>query len=161
MRDDIRCLRSPVEKNLILVCNCNGIETTRNNFNSAPNQKNAINFWTTRSFWRSGDQCSHTENFASNKYLSYLVSMQLRNHADTQPSKRYEGLCDIHDINVGMLQVRENEISLRKWSLVVLRMRNLEGRFVARLTDNSNSFTFGLNASKLLNTDTVRPVGGK
>jgi len=26
-----------------------------------------------------------------------------------------------------MLQVRENEISLRKWSLVVLRMRTLEG----------------------------------
>jgi len=45
--------------------------------------------------------------------MLFLVRMQFHNHADTQPVKCFE--C-IYDIKFGMLQVRKNEISLRKCS---------------------------------------------
>jgi len=43
--------------------------------------------------------------------------MQFNNHVDTQPVKRFESAMRyIYDIKFGMLQVRKNEISLRKCS---------------------------------------------
>jgi len=43
--------------------------------------------------------------------------MQFHNHVDTQPVKRFDGaMRQICDIKFGMLQVRKNEISLRKYS---------------------------------------------
>ena len=51
--------------------------------------------------------------------MCIFVDMKLRNHEDTQPVKPFKwwksyGIGYIHDIKFGMLQVRENEISLRK-----------------------------------------------
>jgi len=45
-----------------------------------------------------------------------LVRMQFRNHVDTQSVKRFRAVRCIYDIKLGMLQVRKNEISLRKCS---------------------------------------------
>jgi len=46
-----------------------------------------------------------------------LVRMHFHNHVDTQPAKRFEkAVRCIYDIKFGMLQVRKNEISLRKCS---------------------------------------------
>jgi len=46
-----------------------------------------------------------------------LVRMHFHNHVDTQPAKRFErDMRYIYDIKFGMLQVRKNEISLRKCS---------------------------------------------
>ena len=43
--------------------------------------------------------------------------MLLRNHVDAQLVKRYKGYAIyIYDIKFALLQVRENEISLRTWS---------------------------------------------
>jgi len=43
--------------------------------------------------------------------------MQFDNYVDTQPAKRFErAMWYIHDIKSGMLQVRKNEILLRKCS---------------------------------------------
>jgi len=43
--------------------------------------------------------------------------MQLRNHADTQPVKRSKGYAIyIYRIKFRMLEVRENELALRKLS---------------------------------------------
>jgi len=82
----------------------------------------------------------HTRNGAnmSNHWLLWWgTSVNCSEHATAQPcrhttSEAFQALkvlCDIYIyyIKFGMLQVRENEISLRKWSLVVLRMRTLEG----------------------------------
>lgn len=44
-----------------------------------------------------------------------LVRVQLSNRVNTQTVKRYKSMRYIHDIKLGMLQVRDNEISLRKW----------------------------------------------
>jgi len=44
--------------------------------------------------------------------MSVSVRMKLRNHAQAKRFKR----CDMFNIKFWMLQVRENEISLRKWS---------------------------------------------
>jgi len=58
-----------------------------------------------------------------------LVSMQLRNHVDAQPvkrCKRWKGeMLYLYDIKCGMLQVRKNEISLRKWSGGIAQLHNL------------------------------------
>jgi len=46
-----------------------------------------------------------------------LVRIQLRIYVDTQPVKRFSverAIRKIYDIKFGMLQVRKNEISLRK-----------------------------------------------
>ena len=60
-----------------------------------------------------------------------LVRMELRNDADTQPVKRfkrYKGYAlQIYDIKFGLLLVRENEISVRKWSVGLAHWRTLEG----------------------------------
>jgi len=45
--------------------------------------------------------------------------MQSRNHVYTQPGKRFKRIYPY--ITFGILQVRENEISLRKWRGAVLR----------------------------------------
>jgi len=46
-----------------------------------------------------------------------LVRMQFQNHEDTQPVKRFDrAMRCIYDIKFGMLQVRKNKISLRKYS---------------------------------------------
>ena len=49
-----------------------------------------------------------------------LVRMQLRNHVDTQTVKRFKcykgnAIHTAYDRKFGMFQVRENDISLRKW----------------------------------------------
>ena len=72
-----------------------------------------------------------------------LVRMQFHCHVDTQPVKRFaRAMRCIHDIKVGMLQVRTNEISLRKCSGGSAHLRTLEGTLVtsgsARF-DNNNS----------------------
>jgi len=49
--------------------------------------------------------------------MLFLVRMQFNNHEDKQPVKRFErAMRCICDIKFGMLQVRKNEISLRKSS---------------------------------------------
>jgi len=58
--------------------------------------------------------------------------MQLHNDADTQLVKRFKrqkvcAIYCIYDIKFYMLQVRENEISLRKWSDSAAHLRTLEG----------------------------------
>jgi len=46
-----------------------------------------------------------------------LVRMQFQNHEDTQPVKRFDrAMRCIYDIKFGMLQVRKNKVSLRKYS---------------------------------------------
>jgi len=46
-----------------------------------------------------------------------LVHMQFHNHVDTQPVKHFDrAMRCIYDIKFRMLQVRKNEISLRKCS---------------------------------------------
>jgi len=55
--------------------------------------------------------------------------MQLRNHADTRTASEtfqaLKGLCHIHlSIKFGMLQVRENEIALRKCLVVSAKSRS-------------------------------------
>jgi len=63
--------------------------------------------------------------------MSVLVQMQLRNHADRQlESEALQGLSDIYciyNINFGMSQVRENEISLPKCYSGTAQLRTLEG----------------------------------
>ena len=57
--------------------------------------------------------------------------MRLRNHVNTQTEKRFKRYNDyaisIYDMKFGMLQVRTNEISLRKWSDGTAQLRTLEG----------------------------------
>jgi len=46
-----------------------------------------------------------------------LVRMQFHNHVDTKPVKRFErSMRCIYDIKLEILQMRKNEISLRKCS---------------------------------------------
>jgi len=45
-----------------------------------------------------------------------LVCMQLRSHEDAQPAKALQVIKWLYDNKFGMLQVRKNEISLRKYS---------------------------------------------
>jgi len=64
-----------------------------------------------------------------------LVRMQVCNHADAQTFKRfkrYKAYATLHDIKFGMLQVRENEISLRKWFGGTAHLRSLEGTLPTR-----------------------------
>jgi len=67
-----------------------------------------------------------------------LVRLQLRNHADTA-FQEVKGLCDFHicDIKFEMLQVRENEISLRKWSGGTAQLRTVEGTLLVAQTVNT------------------------
>jgi len=61
------------------------------------------------------------------------VRMQFHNHVDTQQVKRFErAMRCIYDIKSGMLQVRENEISLRRCSGSSAHLRSLEGTLVTR-----------------------------
>jgi len=61
------------------------------------------------------------------------VRMQFHNHVDTQQVKRFErAMRCIYDIKSGMLQVRENEISLRRCSGSSAHLRSLEGTQVTR-----------------------------
>jgi len=57
--------------------------------------------------------------------------MQLSNHADTQAAKRFEHYKSYaiypYDIKFEMLQMRENEISLRNWSGSTAHLLTLEG----------------------------------
>jgi len=57
----------------------------------------------------------------------------LRPCVDTQTVKRFDrAMRYIHDIKFGMLQVRENEIALRKLSGGSAQLRTLEGTLVIR-----------------------------
>jgi len=72
-----------------------------------------------------------------------LVRMQFHNHVDTQPVKRFErAMRYIYDIKLGMLQVRKNEISLRKCSGSSAHLRTFKGTLVtresARFDNNDN-----------------------
>jgi len=64
---------------------------------------------------------------------------------DTQPVKRFDrAMRYIYDIEFGMLQVRINEISLRKCSGSSAHLRTLEGTLVTREStrcDNNGSET--------------------
>jgi len=55
--------------------------------------------------------------------------MQLRNHVETQAMKRFKrkrAMRYIYDTKFGTLQVRENEISLRKCSCGTAQLRTFE-----------------------------------
>jgi len=71
------------------------------------------------------------------------VRMQFHNHVDTQPVKRFERAMQcIYDIEFGMLQVRNNDISLRECSGSFEQLRTSEGALVTREStrfDNSDS----------------------
>jgi len=64
-----------------------------------------------------------------------LVRIQLRNHVDARPVRRFRcrrayALYTYyiqHDIKFVMLQVRENEISLRRWSCGTALLSTLDG----------------------------------
>ena len=62
---------------------------------------------------------------------------------DTQTVKRFhKAMRYIYNIKFGMLQVRKNEISLRRCSGSSVHLRTLEGRLVTRESarfDNSDS----------------------
>ena len=59
-----------------------------------------------------------------------LVRMQFRNHVDTQPVKRFErSMRCIYDIKLEILQMRKNEISLRKCSAGSAQLCTSEGTF--------------------------------
>jgi len=61
------------------------------------------------------------------------VRMQFHNHVDAQPVKRFDRTMRyICDIKFRMLQVRKNEISLRKCSGGSAHLRTLEGTLVTR-----------------------------
>ena len=71
------------------------------------------------------------------------VRMQFHNHVDTQPVKRFgRAMRCICDIKFGMLQVRKNEISLRKRSGGSPQLRTwgetLVTRESARFDNNDN-----------------------
>jgi len=72
-----------------------------------------------------------------------LVRMQFHNHVDTQPVKRFDrAMRQICDIKFGMLQVRKNEISLRKLSAGSAHLRTSEGTLITRESarfDNNDS----------------------
>ena len=56
------------------------------------------------------------------------VRMQFHNHADTQPVQRFDrAMWYIYDIKLEILQVRKNEISLRKCSAGSAQLRTSEG----------------------------------
>jgi len=58
----------------------------------------------------------------------------LRKHVDAQPKKRFKiwKVYDVYTIfEFGMLQVCENEISVRKWSAGTTHLRALEGTMTA------------------------------
>jgi len=58
------------------------------------------------------------------------VRMQFHNRVDTQPVKRFDSAMRcIYDIKFGMLQVRKNRISLRKYSGGSADLRALEQGF--------------------------------
>ena len=62
-----------------------------------------------------------------------LLRMQLRKHSDAQPVKRFKrwnAMRYVYDIKFEMLQVRQNEISLRKWSGGTAQLRTSEGALV-------------------------------
>jgi len=64
---------------------------------------------------------------------------------DTLTSKAFQavkGLCDAYDIKIGLLQVRENEISLRTWSAGTAHLRSCA---VAHLRRNSGLSAFHLH----------------
>jgi len=68
--------------------------------------------------------------------LLRIERMQLRNHVDTQPMKRSNRYAIyIHHIKFGMLEVRENEISLRKLSGGTAQLRNLAGTLLTNHYD--------------------------
>ena len=59
------------------------------------------------------------------------VRMQFHNHVDTQPVKRFDrAMRYVCHIKFGMLQVRKNEISLRKCSGSSAHLRTSEGTLV-------------------------------
>jgi len=64
--------------------------------------------------------------------------MQFHNHVDTQPEKCFDrSMRCLYDIKFGMLQVRKNDISLRKFSGSSAHLRTLE----ATLVTNSAGLT--------------------
>jgi len=71
------------------------------------------------------------------------VRIQFHNHVDTQPVKRFDrAMRCVFDIKSGMLQVRKNEISLRKYSGSSAHLRALEGTLATRESarfDNNDS----------------------
>ena len=64
--------------------------------------------------------------------------MQSRNHVYTQPGKRFKRIYPY--ITFGILQVRENEISLRKWRGAVLRIAHLWGKIGHYISKESTCF---------------------
>jgi len=71
------------------------------------------------------------------------VRMQFHNHVDTQPVKRFDrAMRCIYNIKFGMLQVRKNEIPLRKCSGGSALLRTSQGTLVTRESarfDNNDS----------------------
>jgi len=71
------------------------------------------------------------------------VRMQFHNHVDTQPVKRFDrAMRQIYDIKFEKLQVRKNDISLRKCSDSSAHLRTSEGILVTRESarfDNNDS----------------------
>jgi len=65
-----------------------------------------------------------------------LVRIQFHNHVDTQPVKRfkrYKRFATYIRYQIWNGQVRENEISLRKWSGGSAHLRTLEGTMLTTL----------------------------
>ena len=74
------------------------------------------------------------------------VRMQFHNHVDTQPVKRFErAMQNIYDIRFCMLQVRKNEISLRKCSVGSAQLRTPEGHWSPGSLGDLVTTTLNLN----------------
>ena len=72
--------------------------------------------------------------------MFFSVRMQFNKHVHTQPVKRFERA--IYHIKFGMLQVRKNEVSLRKCPGGSAQLRTSEGTLVTRVSarfDNNDS----------------------
>jgi len=77
------------------------------------------------------------------------VSMQLRNHADSQPAKRFKrkkGHAIYTRYTFGMLQVREKEISLRKCPVVLRSCALSRGHWLWFSSVTPTAFFFVYNA---------------
>jgi len=66
--------------------------------------------------------------------VTHAIAQPCR-HTTSEAFQALQGLCDIYiyilyDITFGMLQGRENDISLRKWSGGTAQLRTLEGTLV-------------------------------
>ena len=100
--------------------------------------KSCVDLETFNRAWLHVPNCSWRLVFPLRKIFTkpifVLVNMQLRNHAmhnqwsvpSVERPMRY-----MYDNKFGMLQVRENEISLRKWSGVMAQLHTVQGTLPA------------------------------